>query len=76
MALSAWVRWKLAASALLFGVFFISSAFGAMVNEVLDTRAGNLLSLGYVIGMIWAKMLQLPPRSTLFGESLRHPPWR
>jgi hypothetical protein len=39
-----------------------------MVNEVLVTRAGNILSLGYVIGMIWARMLQLPPKSTLFGE--------
>ena len=38
------------------------------MNEVLETRAGNVLSLGYVIGMIWAKMLQIPPRSTLFGE--------
>lgn len=68
VALSAWVRWKLAASALLFGVFFISSALGAMVNEVLATRAGNVLSLGYVIGIIWAHMLQLPARSTIFGE--------
>jgi ABC-2 type transport system permease protein len=68
MALSAWVRWKLAASALLFGVFFISSALGAMVNEVLNTRAGNILSLSYVIGAIWARMLQLPTTSTLFGD--------
>jgi ABC-2 type transport system permease protein len=68
ISLSAWVRWKLAASALLFGVFFISSALGAMVNEVLSTRAGNVLSLGYVIGIIWANMLQLSARSTLFGE--------
>ena len=68
VALSAWVRWKLAASALLFGVFFISSALGAMVNEVLVTRAGNVLSLGYVIGIIWANMLQLPSNSTIFGE--------
>lgn len=68
VALSAWVKWKLAASALLFGVFFISSAAGAMVNEVLSTRAGNILSLGYVIGMIWANMLQLPAKSTIFGE--------
>src|SRR4051812_1985348 len=68
VALSAWVRWKLAASALLFGVFFISGALGAMVNEVLTTRAGNVLSLGYVIGVIWARMLNLPARSTFFGE--------
>ena len=39
-----------------------------MVNEVLVTRAGNVLSLGYVIGIIWAQMLQLPVRSTFFGE--------
>jgi ABC-2 type transport system permease protein len=68
VALSAWVRWRLAASALLFGIFFISSAMGAMVNEVLSTRAGNVLSLGYVIGVIWANMLQLSANSTLFGE--------
>jgi ABC-2 type transport system permease protein len=68
VALSAWVRWKLAASALLFGIFFISSALGAMVNEVLTTGAGNVLSLGYVIGVIWAQMLQLPARSTIFGQ--------
>lgn len=68
VALSAWVKWKLAASALLFGVFLIPSALGAMVNEVLATRAGNILSLGYVIGMIWGQMLQLPPKSTIFGE--------
>jgi ABC-type transport system involved in multi-copper enzyme maturation permease subunit len=68
VALSAWVKWKLAASALLFGVFFIPSALGAMVNEVLVTRAGNILSLGYVIGMIWANLLKLPAKSTIFGE--------
>lgn len=68
VALSAWVRWKLAASAMLFGIFFISGALGAMVNEVLTTRAGNVLSLGYVIGIIWAQMLQLPARSTIFGQ--------
>jgi ABC-2 type transport system permease protein len=68
MALSAWVRWKVAASGLLFGVFFISSALSGMVNEVLETRSGNILSLSYVIGILWAKMLQLPASSTFFGE--------
>ena len=39
-----------------------------MVNEVLATRAGNVLSLGYVIGIIWANMLQLSTHNTIFGE--------
>lgn len=67
-ALSAWVRWKLAASGLLFGVFFISAAFSEIVNEVLTTRSGYLLNLGHLVGTIWATMLQVPPRQTLLGE--------
>jgi ABC-2 type transport system permease protein len=67
-ALSAWVRWRLAASALLFGVFFISAAFSEIVNEVLETKSGYLLNLGHLVGTIWARMLQMSPRRTLLGE--------
>jgi ABC-2 type transport system permease protein len=67
-ALSAWVRWKLAASALLFGTFFISAAFSEMVNEVLETKSGYLLNLGHLIGTIWARLMQISPRRTLLGE--------
>jgi ABC-2 type transport system permease protein len=67
-ALSAWVRWKLAASALLFGTFFISAAFSEMVNEVLETKSGYLFNLGHLVGTIWARMLQISPRRTLLGE--------
>jgi ABC-2 type transport system permease protein len=67
-ALSAWVRWRLAASALLFGIFFISAAFAAIVNEVLRTKSGFLLNLGYLVGTIISKMLQISPRRTLLGE--------
>ncbi|HYO82147.1 MAG TPA: hypothetical protein VES20_12150 [Bryobacteraceae bacterium] len=68
LALSAWVKWKIAASALLFGIFFISAAFSAIVNEVLDTKLGYLLNLGHVIGTLWGRMLQVSPRRTLLGE--------
>jgi ABC-2 type transport system permease protein len=67
LALSAWVRWKIAASALLFGVFFISAAFSAIVNEVLETKLGYLLNLGHLLGTIWAKILNIQPRETLLG---------
>src|SRR5437588_4557335 len=32
LALSAWVKWKPAAGALLFGVFFVASGFGGAIN--------------------------------------------
>lgn len=67
LALSAWVRWKMAASALLFGIFFISAAFSAIVNEVLDTKMGYLLNLGHLLGTIWGKMLQIRPSNTILG---------
>jgi ABC-2 type transport system permease protein len=68
LALSAWVKWRLAASALLFGTFFLSAAFSEIINEVLRTKAGNVFNLGYVIGVIWAKMLDVGPRATMLGE--------
>lgn len=68
LALSAWVKWKMAASALLFGIFFISAAFSEIVNEVLETRMGYLLNLGHLIGTLWAKLLATKPRSSILGE--------
>ena len=45
LALSAWVKWKPVAGALMFGVFFISSAFGFIVNTTLRTSWGHLINL-------------------------------
>jgi ABC-2 type transport system permease protein len=73
-ALSAWVRWRLAASALLFGIFFVSAAFSEIVNEVMRTKAGSLFNLRHLVGSIWANMMQISPRRTLLGElfDVRH----
>src|SRR5437764_3760915 len=52
--ISAWVKCRLAASAGLIGLFFIPSFFAAILNEMLATRWGNLLSLGSLIKNVWA----------------------
>ncbi|HEX8853937.1 MAG TPA: hypothetical protein VF754_10650, partial [Pyrinomonadaceae bacterium] len=44
LALSAWVRWRVVASGALLGLFFIPSAFGAIVNGLFITLVGNLIS--------------------------------
>ncbi len=41
LALSAWVKWKPAAGALVFGIFFVAAAFGAMVNAIQRTTTGQ-----------------------------------
>ena len=54
LAVSAWVRWRVMASAALLGIFFIPAAFGAMINTLFLTRWGSLLALPKVIGAVWA----------------------
>ena len=68
LAISAWIKWKVAASAALFGVFFVSSAFSEIVNEVMDTHLGSLLNLGQLIGRIWATMLTTGGPRSFIGE--------
>jgi ABC-2 type transport system permease protein len=43
LALSAWVRWRIIAGALMFVVFFLFAGLGAAVNAILNTDSGSLL---------------------------------
>lgn len=53
LAISAWVRWRVVASGALLGVFFIPSAFGAIVNGLFITLMGNLISPAALMRNIW-----------------------
>jgi ABC-2 type transport system permease protein len=52
VTISAWVKWRVAASAALFGIFIISNAVGFMVNGVLQTRWGHVLNLFWILRTI------------------------
>jgi ABC-2 type transport system permease protein len=52
VTISAWVKWRLAASAALFGLFLISNAIGFTVNGVLQTRWGSLFNLTIIMKTI------------------------
>jgi ABC-2 type transport system permease protein len=54
LAISSWVKWRIAASAALIGVFFIPAAFGGALNEIFRTRAGNLISMPNLIKSTWS----------------------
>lgn len=58
LALSAWVKWKPAAGGLMFGIFFVASAFGAIVNAVQRTNWGYLFNISYLIGSIWVRLFE------------------
>jgi len=61
-AISAWVKWRMAARAALLGAFFIPSAFAAVVNEIFQTRWGHIFDLRALVANIW---------SGLFGTFVR-----
>ena len=52
--ISAWVKWSVAARAALIGLFLIPSVFATIVNQMLSTRWGNLISLTSLIKNVWA----------------------
>ncbi|MDX6500066.1 MAG: type transport system permease protein [Blastocatellia bacterium] len=53
-AISAWVKWLIAARAALLGLFFIPTIFAAIVNEIFQTRWAHIFDLRALIGNVWA----------------------
>jgi len=58
MALAVWVKWRIAATGLMFATFFLLPGFGEAVNAILRTEWGRLLNLPYVIGVIWSHLFR------------------
>lgn len=72
LAISAWVKWRMAASAAFFGLFLIPSAFGGIVNSLFNTNWGNLLNIGAQLNMISNGLFGLFVRQTGSYESFRN----
>jgi ABC-2 type transport system permease protein len=58
LAMSAWVKWKIAAGALILGIFFAGAGFGAAINGVLRTKYGTLIDLSQVIYAVWQQLFR------------------
>jgi len=59
MALSAWVKWRIVAGALLLGVMFFGAGFGQAINAVMRTQSGNFFNLAFLMGTVWNAMFQV-----------------
>jgi len=73
-AISALVKWRVIASALLLGIFFIPSVFGEVINNLFMTRWGNIVSLGALIGNVYSGLFgtfeQVTRRAVYFDGSV------
>jgi ABC-2 type transport system permease protein len=56
MALSAWVKWRIAAGAAVLGVMFFMSGFGAAINGVLRSNIGFYINPGALMTRVCAQM--------------------
>ena len=59
MALSAWVKWRIVAGALLLGVMFFGAGFGQAINAVLRTNSGYFMNLGFLMGTVWNALFRV-----------------
>jgi len=73
LALSAWVKWKPAAGALMFGVFFVAAGFGVAINGVQRTKWGHLFNISALIGSVWVQLFGADPKVNNGGVFFKIP---
>lgn len=73
LALSAYVKWRIAAGALLLGVLFLGAGFAQAINRVLQTQQGYLIDISKLANIIWQDLFHdsadraLPAGEAWFG---------
>jgi ABC-2 type transport system permease protein len=68
LAISAWVRWKIAAGGLILGVFFVGAGFGAAINAVMRTKNGSLIDIVQMMAVVWGQLLHYDANSGITNE--------
>jgi ABC-2 type transport system permease protein len=56
LAVSAWVKWRMVATGMLFGIFLVFEAFGHAIVQIAGIRWGKLLAFDDIIQTIWASL--------------------
>jgi ABC-2 type transport system permease protein len=64
LALSAFIKWRLGASAMLFGIFFVSAGLGETAAVALRISWGRIFSVSHLFDVVSAHLFGVPrPRS-------------
>lgn len=63
LAVSAWVRWKMLAAAVLAAAFFVARALAAVVEDLFGSRWAELLDPASMIDRVWQGLLWGAPES-------------
>ena len=61
MAIAVWVKWRIAATALMVGMLFLSPALGTVISVILRTKWGQVVNFPWMIMVIWGHLFRLQP---------------
>lgn len=59
MALSAWVKWRIVAGALLLAIFFFGAGFAQAINAVMRTQSGHFIDVVYLMATVWTSLFRM-----------------
>ena len=59
MAVAVWVKWRIAATALMLGIFFLLPALGQVLDLILRTQWGSLINITHMMSIVWAHLFRL-----------------
>ncbi len=59
MAVAVWVKWRIAATALMFAIFFLLPGLAQVVSVILRTSWGEAVNFPLMILVIWAHLFRL-----------------
>ena len=68
MALSAWVKWRIVAGALLLAVMFFGAGFAQAINAVMRTESGHFFNVAYLMTTVWNALFQVDTRACDSGR--------
>jgi len=63
LAMSAMVRWRIVAGALILAVFAIGKGFGAMIDSIMRTHNGDYIDLQILLTKVSTNLFQVPANS-------------
>jgi ABC-type transport system involved in multi-copper enzyme maturation permease subunit len=69
LAVSSWVKWRVAATGAIFAAVFVPAGVGGIVTGVLRTKWGFLFNFQFMMTTLWHRLLGTP-ESTRAGFSL------
>jgi ABC-2 type transport system permease protein len=59
MALSAWVKWRIVAGALLLAVMFFGAGFAQAINTVMRAEWGHFFNVAYLMTTVWNSLFRV-----------------